>query len=78
MLLLSCHSYVSLLTFSGPQGGIKQKQILIRSEKYLMRYKKNFFPCLIPEVPSTNYIKFISKTFLHTSLMSFTYKPGLL
>lgn len=38
MLSLSCHSYISLLTLSGPQGRIKKKQILIHSEKYLMRF----------------------------------------
>lgn len=38
MLLLSCHSYISLLTLSGPQGRIRKKQILIHSEKYLMRF----------------------------------------
>lgn len=43
MLLLSCHSYISLLTLSGPQGRIKKKQILIHSEKYLMRFLKTFF-----------------------------------
>lgn len=44
MLLLSCHSHISLLTLSRPQGRIKKKQILIHSEKYLMKFKKNFFP----------------------------------
>lgn len=38
MLLLSCHSHISLLTLSRPQGRIKKKQILIHREKYLMRF----------------------------------------
>ena len=38
MLLLSCHSYISLLSLSRHQGRIRKKQIQIHSEKYLMRF----------------------------------------
>lgn len=42
MLFLPCHSYITLLTLSGPEGRIKKKQISIHSEKYLMRFFSHF------------------------------------
>lgn len=66
MLLLSCHSHINLLALSGPQGRIKKKQILIHSEKYLMRFKEPFF--------HVKYLRFSELDILNSFQRHFAYK----